>query len=138
MKDAASVIERIRIEDEAEAEKLRTLWIPQRAGMAVGARMMAEDLARHAIERLDALRRDGTVATRLASVTRPIDGNSPSALVEPVLGMLHDELTLVLGRIRMRGAEWLNASLRLEGKLHALEQRGLRLDAIEQSLAMEA
>lgn len=136
MMDAAAVIERIRAEDETEAEKLRTMWIPQRAGMAVGARMLAEDSARYVLERIEHLRREGVVARRL-TVARDMEPDAGAALTEPVLGMVHDELTLLIHRIRARGAEWLNASLRLEGKLHALEQRGLRLDAIELALATE-
>jgi hypothetical protein len=130
MKDAASIIERIRTEDQAEADKLRTLLIPQRAGMAVGARVVAEELAGLVRGRIDELRREGTVAVLLEPVTAHGDTPVTATPADQVLGMLHEELMRLVSRIRMRHSEWLEGALRLEGEFHALEQRIRRLDGM--------
>jgi hypothetical protein len=114
------LLERIRHEDQAELARLETVLLPQRIGMAVAARMLGDEASWYVLERLEALRKEGVLEQRL----------SGSAAAEDALRLLGDELALLLHRIRVHASEWMNAAMRLEGKVQALKERMARLDAI--------
>jgi hypothetical protein len=118
--EATILLERIRHEDQAELARLETVLLPQRIGMAVAARMLGDEASWYVLERLETLRKEGVLEQRLGD----------SAAAEDVLRLLGDELGLLLHRIRVHASEWMNAAMRMEGKVQALKERLTRLDAI--------
>jgi hypothetical protein len=117
--EATMLLERVRHEDQAELARLETVLLPQRIGMAVAARMLGDEASWYVLERLDTLRKEGVLEQRLGG-----------AAAEDVLRLLGDELALLLHRIRVHAGEWMNAAMRMEGKVQALKERMTRLDAI--------
>ena len=118
--EATILLERVRHEDQAELARLETVLLPQRIGMAVAARMLGDEASWYVLERLETLRKEGVLEQRLGD----------SAAAEDVLRLLGDELALLLHRIRVHASEWMNAAMRMEGKVQALKERMARLDAI--------
>ena len=118
--EATMLLERVRHEDQVELARLETVLLPQRIGMAVAARMLADEASWYVLERLETLRKEGVLEQRLGD----------SAAAEDVLRLLGDELGLLLHRIRVHASEWMNAAMRMEGKVQALKERMARLDAI--------
>lgn len=118
--EAATLLERVRHEDQAELARLETVLLPQRIGMAVAARMLGDEASWYVLERLETLRKEGVLEQRMSS----------AAAAEEVLRLLDDELALLLHRIRVHAGEWMNAAMRMEGKVQALKERMARLDAI--------
>jgi hypothetical protein len=118
--EAATLLERIRREDQIELARLETVLLPQRIGMAVAARMLGDEVSWYVLERLEALRKEGVLEHRMGS----------AAAAEDALRLLDDELSLVLHRIRTQAREWMNAAMCLEGRVQALKERMARLDAI--------
>jgi hypothetical protein len=118
--EAATLLERIRREDQIELARLETVLLPQRIGMAVAARMLGDEVSWYVQERLDALRKEGVLEHRM--------GNAAAA--EDALRLLGDELALLLHRIHTHAREWMNSAMCTEGKVQALKERIARLDAI--------
>jgi hypothetical protein len=118
--EAATLLERIRREDQIELARLETVLLPQRIGMAVAARMLGDEVSWYVLERIKALRNEGVLEHRMGS----------AATAEDALRLLDDELSLLLHRIRVHGREWMNAAMCMEGKVQALQERIARLDAI--------
>jgi hypothetical protein len=118
--EATMLLERVRREDQVELTRLETVLLPQRIGMAVAARMLGDEASWYVLERIDTLRKEGVIEQRLGD----------SAAAEDVLRLLGDELALLLHRIRVHAGEWMNAAMRMEGKVQALKERMARLDAI--------
>jgi hypothetical protein len=118
--EATILLERVRHEDQVELARLETVLLPQRIGMAVAARMLGDEASWYVLERLDTLRKEGMLEQRLGG----------AAAAEDVLRLLDDELALLLHRIRVHAGEWMNAAMRVEGKVQALKERMARLDAI--------
>jgi hypothetical protein len=118
--EAATLLERIRREDQIELARLETVLLPQRIGMAVAARMLGDEVSWYVLERIKALRTEGALEHRMGS----------TAAAEDALRLLDDELSLLLHRIRVHGREWMNAAMCMEGKVQALKERIARLDAI--------
>ena len=118
--EATMLLERVRHEDQVELARLETVLLPQRIGMAVAARMLGDEASWYVLERLETLRKEGVLEQRLGD----------SAAAEDVLRLLGDELALLLHRIRVHASEWMNAAMRMEGKVQALKERMARLDAI--------
>ena len=118
--EAATLLERIRREDQIELARLETVLLPQRIGMAVAARMLGDEVSWYVLERLEELRKEGVLEQRMGS----------AAVAEDALRLLNDELSLVQHRIRTQAREWMNAAMCMEGKVQALKERIARLDAI--------
>jgi hypothetical protein len=118
--EATMLLERVRHEDQAELARLETMLLPQRIGMAVAARMLGDEASWYVLERLDTLRKEGVIEHRMGS----------AASAEDALRLLDDELALLLHRLRVHASEWMNAAMRMEGKVQALKERMARLDAI--------
>jgi hypothetical protein len=118
--EAATLLERIRREDQIELARLETVLLPQRIGMAVAARMLGDEVSWYVLERIKALHNEGVLEHRMGS----------AAAAEDALRLLDDELSLLLHRIRVHGREWMNAAMCTEGKVQALKERIARLDAI--------
>jgi hypothetical protein len=118
--EATILLERVRHEDQVELARLETVLLPQRIGMAVAARMLGDEASWYVLERLETLRKEGALEQRMSS--------APDA--EDVLRLLDDELGLLLHRIRVHASEWMNAAMRMEGKVQALKERMARLDSI--------
>ena len=118
--EATMLLERVRHEDQAELARLETMLLPQRIGMAVAARMLGDESSWYVLERLETLRKEGVLEQRMGD----------SAVAEDVLRLLGDELALLLHRLRVHASEWMNAAMRMEGKVQALKERMARLDAI--------
>jgi hypothetical protein len=118
--EATMLLERVRHEDQLELARLETVLLPQRIGMAVAARMLGDEASWYVLERLETLRKEGVLEQRL----------SGAAAAEDVLRLLGDELALLLHRIRVHAGEWMNAAMRMEGKVQALKERMARLDTI--------
>jgi hypothetical protein len=118
--EATILLERVRHEDQVELARLETVLLPQRIGMAVAARMLCDEASWYVLERLETLRKEGVLEQRLGD----------SAAAEDVMRLLSDELGLLLHRIRVHASEWMNAAMRMEGKVQALKERMTRLDAI--------
>jgi hypothetical protein len=118
--EATTFLERIRREDQIELARLETVLLPQRIGMAVAARMLGDEVSWYVLERIKALRNEGALEHRMSS----------AAAAEDALGLLEDELSLLLHRIRVHAREWMNAAMCTEGKVQALQERIARLDAI--------
>ena len=118
--EAATLLKRIRREDQIELARLETMLLPQRIGMAVAARMLGDEVSWYVLERIKALRNEGVLEHRMGS----------AAAAEDALRLLDDELLLLLHRIRVHGREWMNAAMCMEGKVQALKERIARLDAI--------
>jgi hypothetical protein len=118
--EAATLLERIRREDQIELARLETVLLPQRIGMAVAARMLGDEVSWYVLKRIKALRDEGVLEQRMGS----------AAAAEDALRLLDDELSLLLHRIRVHGREWMNAAMCAEGKVQALKERIARLDAI--------
>jgi hypothetical protein len=74
----------------------------------------------YVLERLEALRTEGVLEHRMGS----------AAAAKDARGLLSDELSLVLHRIRAQAREWMNAAMCMEGKVQALKERMARLDAM--------
>lgn len=121
--DSAALLERIRQDDRAELDKLKTVLLPQRVGMAVGARMLADEVSWYMLGRIEQLRTQELGKQRL-------EGHDGPAAVEQALALVRDEMSLVLHRIRTLGGEWMNAAMRTEGMLLAIEARLVRLDTL--------
>src|SRR5690606_27009063 len=107
----------------AELHTLKTVLLPQRTGMAVGARMIADAISAHMIDRLDALRVQELARKRL-------EGHEGPALVEQAISLVRGEMALVLHRVRTLGGEWMHAAMRTEGMIEAIEVRLVRLDEL--------
>ncbi len=118
--EATMLLERVRHEDQVELARLETVLLPQRIGMAVAARMLGDEASWYVLERLETLRKEGVLEQRLGD----------SAAAKDVMRLLSDELGLLLHRIRVHASEWMNAAMRMEGKVQALKERMTRLDAI--------
>jgi hypothetical protein len=118
--EAATLLERIRREDQIELSRLETVLLPQRIGMAVAARMLGDEVSWYVLERLETLRKEGVLEHRMGS----------AATAEDALRLLNDELSLVQHRVRAQAREWMNAAMCAEGKVQALKERIARLDAI--------
>jgi hypothetical protein len=118
--EATMLLERVRHEDRVELARLETVLLPQRIGMAVAARMLGDEASWYVLERLETLRKEGVLEQRMGS----------AAYAEDALRLLGDELALLLHRIRVHASEWMNAAMRMEGKVQALKERIARLDAI--------
>ena len=88
--------------------------------MAVAARMLGDEASWYVLERLETLRKEGVLEQRMSS----------AADAEDVLRLLGDELGLLLHRLRIHAGEWMNAAMRMEGKVQALKERMARLNAI--------
>jgi hypothetical protein len=114
---------RIRQEDAAELERLRSMLLPQHIGMAVGARMLADEVTRYLLDRVAQLREDGVVARRLET-------HASDAVTEEVLALMREEMARVLHCIRTHAQDWMLAAMRIEGETEALEKRIARLDAM--------
>lgn len=119
------LLARIRQDDAAELTKVKATLLPQRVGMAIAARMLADDISWYMLGRLERLRAEDAIAHRLGG-----DADDAPALVQAVLTLLEEELTHVLDRIRVRSTEWLHAAMRAEGMVQALEARTKRLDEL--------
>src|SRR5690349_9994528 len=113
------LLERVRHEDQAELARLETVLLPQRIGMAVAARMLGDEASWYVRERIETLRQEGVLEQRLGG-----------GAAEDALRLLGDELALLLHRLRVHAGEWMNAAMRMEGKVQALKERMARLDAI--------
>ena len=118
--EATILLERVRHEDQVELARLETVLLPQRIGMAVAARMLGDEASWYVLERLETLRKEGVLEQRMSS----------AAAAEDVLRLLGDELGLLLHRLRVHAGEWMNAAMRMEGKVQALKERMARLNAI--------
>jgi hypothetical protein len=118
--EATILLERVRHEDQVELARLETVLLPQRIGMAVAARMLGDEASWYVLERLETLRKEGVLEQRMSS----------AAAAEDALRLLGDELALLLHRLRVHASEWMNAAMRMEGKVQALKERMARLDAI--------
>jgi hypothetical protein len=118
--EAVILLERIRREDQIELARLKTVLLPQRIGMAVAARMLGDEVSWYVLERLEALRTEGVLEHRMGS----------AAAAKDARGLLSDELSLVLHRIRAQAREWMNAAMCMEGQVQALKERIARLDVI--------
>jgi hypothetical protein len=117
--EATMLLERVRHEDQVELARFETVLLPQRIGMAVAARMLGDEASWYVLERLETLRKEGVLEQRLGG-----------AAAQDALRLLGDELALLLHRIRVHAGEWMNAAMRMEGKVQALKERMARLDAI--------
>jgi hypothetical protein len=118
--EADILLERIRHEDQIELARLETVLLPQRIGMAVAARMLGDEVSWYVLERLEVLRKDGVLEHRMGSATAAEDASR----------LLDEELSLLLHRIRTHAREWMNAAMCTEGRVQALKERMVRLDAI--------
>lgn len=128
---AQALLARIRQADAADLERLKSTLLPERAGMAIAARIVADEASWYVVDRLKRLRAEGAIEQR-------IEGHDASpAMVKDVLALLEWELTDILVRIRERGTEWFHAAMRTEGMVQALEARMQRLDEMAEQLAAE-
>ena len=118
--ETATLVERIRREDQIELARLETVLLPQRIGMAVAARMLGDEVSWYVLERIKALRNEGVLEQHMGRAAVAVDA----------LRRLSDELSLVQHRIRTQAREWMNAAMCAEGKVQALKERIARLDAI--------
>jgi hypothetical protein len=114
-----AMLERLRREDQAELERLRTVLLPQRVGMAIGSRMLSDEVTDYVAERVQELRWDSLVEQRVGKEA-----------AEDTLALVRDEMALILHRLRSRSSEWSRSSMQIEGEVRALEKRIARLDAL--------
>ncbi len=103
-----------REDASSEAHRLRSQQIPQRMGMAVGARLLAEDIGREALGRIERARESG-------ALSQWMEGQNGD-LGEALAGLLREEMALVVGRLRNAARKWADDSLVLAARVEELEE----------------
>ena len=74
--ETATLLERIRREDQIELARLETVLLPQRIGMAVAARMLGDEVSWYLLERLEGVQNITTHAIAVTGASS--DGNYPN------------------------------------------------------------